>query len=218
MSVILITDHNECIYDVKKVEPIIYEKPPQYISKYNSSIKEKSAEKWHNKRHETMGIPEEDLPDPKEFLKKHTGQPAYTRAQLKNETSVVKAKQPNVPTLEECKKDFKKAKSSMNFVNKNIKTVKSMKAKEPVPKVVIDCYGTKKLLAHGMEPVFVKSSMFGKTPMYLKRFMKCREKHEQIEKEIENLEQKKCRYIRKDEREALLNVRIQLIACSNRCV
>lgn len=207
MSVILIKDHNECIYDVKKVDPIIYEKPPRYISKFNDTIKERAAERWQKKTHGTMGLAEENLPDPHNFLKKHTGQQASsTTIKQKIEPLQKSSKLPNVPTVEECKKAYKRPIPNQNFVAKNIKTVKNMKAKEAIPKVVIDSSGTTKLLSHGLEPVYIKSTEYAKTPEYLKKFRKMRERKEQIMKEVVKLEQKKCHYITKDERDELLNV------------
>lgn len=74
MSVILITKHDENIYNITKSQADIKKKQLPFISK----LKEK-RKLLHPKRHlicnkhATMGVAEEVPPDPAQYLKKHTG-------------------------------------------------------------------------------------------------------------------------------------------------
>ncbi|EFA13369.2 hypothetical protein TcasGA2_TC000155 [Tribolium castaneum] len=93
-----------------------------------------------------------------------------------------------------------------NFISENIKTVLKMKPKEPEPRVVLEPHGESKRLIDGLEPIYIKSSAFGKTPGYLQSLIKKREKLHQMQKDARGVEKPKCRYIRRDEREELLEL------------
>lgn len=107
MSIILITNHDENIYNITKTHEESPKKPQQFVSKFH----EKSTSTPHQRQraqrsptvrkegHATMGLPEGDPPDPHDYLKKHTGRLSYTRKTdqvkegricKKNETTVVK--------------------------------------------------------------------------------------------------------------------------------
>lgn len=87
MSIILITNHDENIYNITKTHEEIPKKPqPKFVSKFH----EKSSTLQHQpsqrpqpttvrkEGHATMGLPEGDPPDPHDYLKKHTGKLSYT--------------------------------------------------------------------------------------------------------------------------------------------
>lgn len=79
MSVILITKHDENIYNIVTTEQeekikreikTIRSRPPTYKSKFR---KYRNDYRKCIKAHATMGVAEEPLPDPANYLKKHTG-------------------------------------------------------------------------------------------------------------------------------------------------
>lgn len=79
MSLILITNHDENIYNITKTQLDLQKKSPRYKSKF----RDKNKHQLHIyaksvKNHATMGIPQEDPPDPQHYLKKKTGKPSYT--------------------------------------------------------------------------------------------------------------------------------------------
>ncbi|KAJ8985116.1 hypothetical protein NQ317_012766 [Molorchus minor] len=215
MSVILITEHNENIYDVTKVEPKYIRKRVYFKSRHSNRLNK--FYKKCVKLHATMGVAEEEPPDPSNYLKKrteviskfqvnpHTLIPARSPPKdPKPKKSAADEERNRIPTVEELRKQGRKEKSDKNFVSHNIKLVKEMKPKEPIPKLVIDRTGTKKPLSGGLEPVFIMSEEFGKPPHYLLRFVKKHNKQKYLEKDTEGLEKPKCRYITKEERDQLL--------------
>ncbi|KAJ8929900.1 hypothetical protein NQ314_017365 [Rhamnusium bicolor] len=207
MSVVLITKHDENIYNITKSITPFQQKPPRFT---------KRKGKFHHfykrcvKLHATMGIPEEIPPDPANYLKKHTGKPSYSSCQpLKDDKTLInKPPQDKVPTLkelQELQKEINKPKTSKNFVIHNIKKVSKMKVKDPEPRVVIDRIGTSKPLKGGLEPMFTKLPEFGTKPKYLVRFNKIHQKVNQMKKDTFGTEKPKCRYITKEERDKLLD-------------
>lgn len=212
MSVILITDHNENITNIGDgKEAFSYKETTAKLKTLKRHKVVRTPIKHVIKAHATMGVPEGQLvPDPCEYLKKHTGHVAYTGPVDSKEKHICRPKEKLFPTLEEIaqynksKKD--KAAASQNFLRKNIKTVVNLKPKDPEPRVAVDHHGETKRLSDGLEPIYIKSSSFGKTPQYLKQFIKKRQQLYQMQKDAIGVEQPKCRYIRKDEREELLKV------------
>ncbi|XP_030765552.1 enkurin [Sitophilus oryzae] len=214
MSVIFITQHDENIYNITKSQIDLQHKSPKYKSKFRD--KNKHALHFYAKNiknHATMGIPQEEPPDPQNYLKKRTGKPSYTSNIPKKEPKL--CRNLNLPhkedtplvkdLLEASKKHEKEVLSTKDFIKDNIATVKSMKTKEPDHKIVVDRVGTTvHPEANGWEPVYIKKSIFGKTPNYLVRFNKIKEKEYQMRKDASGKQQPKCRYIRRDEREELL--------------
>lgn len=98
MSLIFITHHNENIYDIVKNETDLKKKSPRF--KKNKLREEKNvaslgvpgARRLSKKAqtHATMGIPEEEPPDPHNYLKKRTGKPSYTVAKPKKADKICK--------------------------------------------------------------------------------------------------------------------------------
>ncbi|XP_072393263.1 enkurin isoform X2 [Diabrotica undecimpunctata] len=204
MSVILITKHNENIYNIYKA-PSEPKKQP-FKSKFREITEDKRLQVQSHiqqKEHATMGVPEVEPPDPHNYLKKRTGKPCYLGKEvIKREKVKLKM---DVPKLSECLKAYKPAKPSKNFIVENVKTVHQMKPKEPIPTVVIDRQGNKQPLKAGLEPIYIKIPPFGKTPTYLKRFIDQKEKEYQMKKDASGVEQPLCKYITRDQREALLS-------------
>lgn len=74
MSVILITKHDENIYNITKSQADFRKKQLPFKSKFREKRKLFHATKQLNcNRHATMGLAEEIPPDPAQYLKKHTG-------------------------------------------------------------------------------------------------------------------------------------------------
>lgn len=74
MSVILITKHDENIYNITKSQADFKKKPVPFKSKF----REKRRLSHHKRHlicnlHATMGVAEEIPPDPTQYLKKHSG-------------------------------------------------------------------------------------------------------------------------------------------------
>lgn len=66
--------------------------------------------------------------------------------------------------------DQRKEEHAKNFVKDNVRAVKQMKPKEPEHRVVTDRMGTTVYPeAQGLEPVYIKKPIFGRTPHYLVR-------------------------------------------------
>lgn len=86
MSIILITNHDENIYNITKTHEEVSKKPqPKFASKFHekSSQVKPSQRAQHSptvrkEGHATMGLPEGDPPNPHDYLKKHTGILSYT--------------------------------------------------------------------------------------------------------------------------------------------
>ncbi|KAF2901522.1 hypothetical protein ILUMI_04663 [Ignelater luminosus] len=202
MSIILITEHDENIYNSTKKSTTYHKKSPRYMSKFREPIKHEIATKIR-KSHATMGLPRHPLPDPADFLKKNEGirhrvSPIGSAKQISNLPPVPKT----ADLLEEDKNRARRPKK--NFISENVKYVLNLRTKEPDKKVVIDRFGVSKKLCAGMEPRYIYSSTFGKTPTYLARFIKIKERNLQFKKDTSGTEQPKCRYITRDERDTLL--------------
>ncbi|XP_068918384.1 enkurin [Tenebrio molitor] len=212
MSIIAIINHDENINNIVEKSSTQYESDSSgYKKKFKARLKASPEKKVDIKRYATMGLPQENLPDPCDFLQKHSGKLAYTQdPQVKEsiQKHVCQKKQKLFPTKDDIiQYDNRKkeaAKLMKNFISKNIKTVLTMKPKEPEQRVVLEPRGETKRLSDGLEPIYIKSDAFGKTPSYLQAFIKNREKLHQMRKDATGVEKPKCRYIRRDEREQLL--------------
>ncbi|CAH1968952.1 unnamed protein product [Acanthoscelides obtectus] len=206
MSVILMTNHDENIYNITKTQDLKKMMAPAYKSKFRDKHRQIKQYKQCVKLHDTMGVSEEEPPDPTNYLKKHTGKPSYTICQPIKEPKLcrfrLKDPLPDLKNLEGPTDHPPK-----NFVVENIKAAKSMKAKDPDPRTVIDNRGRSiEMHKAGLEPVYIKAKKFGRTPKYLERFMAIREAEYQKKKDSTGVQQPLCRYITRDQREKLLNV------------
>lgn len=82
----------------------------------------------------------------------------------------------------------------------------NLKPKEPEKRLVVDCRGDSKDIRAGFEPQHLNAEVLGKTPQYLRRFIKQREHNKQVVKDASRLEKLKCRYITREEKDELLAV------------
>lgn len=74
MSVILITTHDENIYNITKSQADLKKKQLPFKSKLREKRKLLHfTRQFDCNRHATMGLAEEIPPDPAQYLKKHTG-------------------------------------------------------------------------------------------------------------------------------------------------
>lgn len=74
MSVILITKHDENIYNITKSQADLKKKQLPFKSKFREKRKLFRLQRHLDcNRHATMGVAEEIPPDPAQYLKKHTG-------------------------------------------------------------------------------------------------------------------------------------------------
>ncbi|XP_044256133.1 enkurin [Tribolium madens] len=211
MSIIAITHHDENINNIISKPEYQYEGGPEgFKTRMYARLKAAPRDTQAIKRHATMGLAQEPPPDPCDFLKKNSGKLSYSQNQTKEKPikQFCQRKQRLFPTKEDIvqynNRKKEEAKKEKNFISANIKTVLTMKAKEPEPKVVLEPHGESKRLTDGLEPIYIKSSAFGKTPEYLQSLIKKREKLHQMQKDARGVEKPKCRYIRRDEREELL--------------
>lgn len=211
MSVILITEHNENIYNVVQKVEARYKKSPRFIPKVRKRIeKQLQEESSGRKLYGVMGLPEQPLPDPSKYLRRKEG-----LKQLKKSASPgqdddggkAQLKNP-LPTEEELREFRKKWKKPVerNFINVNVKAVVHQKPKTPTKQLVLDCFGNKKELSRGLEPQYIYTKTFGKTPEYLKRQMRKWETQAQRLKDFSGIDQPICRYITREERDELLEV------------
>lgn len=212
MSIIAIIHHDENITKIIDKSATHHEKIGEKIrTQLHSGTKSMpGGKKIPIQRHATMGLPQETLPDPCDFLKKKTGKLSHTQ-KITPTKHFCQRKEKLFATKEDIKAyDTKKKEAAnveRNFISENIKTVLKMKPKEPEPRVVLEAHGESKRLRDGLEPIYIKTSSFGKTPDYLQAMIKNREKLHQMQKDATGVEKPKCHYIRRDEREQLLEVR-----------
>lgn len=214
MSVVLITQHNESIYNVtKKPEGYQLTKEVIYHSQHDRRLKnEKTNPKLHREKG-TLGPAQLDLPKPNEYLKKNTGKPPMLPPEQMDpdyghHRCMKQSKWPPVPLRKQVLKeqDEKLIHPRKDFITKNVKAAIAMKPKEPDRKIVVDRTGTKKELKAGLQPEYIYSKVFAKIPQYLDKFIKVKERQEQARKDLAFKVQPKCRYITREQRDQLLSV------------
>lgn len=213
------THHNESIYETAKLPLPYQKKSDRYKSKFRKII---TTEKHYNqkseRKHESMGLPEQSPPNPSEYLKKNSWRPPIKQNIETGKRSPITL--PEVPLRNQVLKeqDEKLKHKEKDFVSINVKNAITMPPKIPKRRTVIERFGEAKLLEQGLEPKYISSKLFGRTPNYLKKEIKIREKLLQTQKDIIGVNQPKCRYITRDEREKLLEVNtILLFTCDFFC-
>lgn len=210
MSVILITDHNENIYNVVQKVEARYKKSPRFIPKVRKRIeKQLQEESSGRKPYGVMGLPEQPLPDPSKYLRSREGLKQLKKSASSDQHNGGKGQLKNpLPTEEELREFRKKWKrpEERNFINVNVKAVVHQKPKNPTKQLVLDCFGNKKELNRGLEPRYIYTKTFGKTPGYLKKQMRKWETQAQRLKDFSGIDQPICRYITREERDELLEV------------
>lgn len=124
--------------------------------------------------------------------------------QLKKEPPLLKSEMEKVPSVNQWKNRIIKHNPPKDFILENIKNISNMKPKEPEQRVVIDRIGTSKPLKPGLEPIFIRSSHFGKAPRYLLNIINSDKKKYLTIKDESGIQKPKCRYITREERAELL--------------
>ncbi|XP_066156722.1 enkurin [Euwallacea fornicatus] len=226
MSLIFITKHDENIYNLARTQKVDLQKKPPIKHPRKSGSTEKitpsSPRKHHEQdkgssqkqkgNHSTMGLSEKDPPDPRNYLKKHTGRPSYTdKIYVKQGRICKKLNLPNkgeTPPVRDLINVAKnhEDKSNRDFIKDNVKAARHMKPKDPDRRVVVDRMGNRIYPeAQGLEPVHIKRQIFGCTPKYLVRFNKIKEKEYQMKKDMSGKQQPNCHNITSSEREQILD-------------
>ncbi|CAG9859272.1 unnamed protein product [Phyllotreta striolata] len=207
MSIVLLTQHDENIYDIFKGKEtnarqvkLRYKTPADEVKIVYPELQ---VEK---KKYGVMGAANYDLPDPHNFLKKRSGKPCYPKPKSKKEPAkpCMPHKLPDVPKTKELVKLYSLPKDDKDFIVKNIDCVKGQPGKEHEPCMVTDKYGNKEP-AKVLEPLYVKCPTFGQTPHYLKAFLRQREIAFQKMREAKVTIQPICKYLTKHRRTELLD-------------
>ena len=218
MSLVLITQHDECIYDVTKKPESRHEmKQVLYRSIHSRRIRRDAKAR---EEMATMGPSRVPAPNPKEFLRKRSGKPPVfyskpTNRDRERHGNISADRKPAIPLKDEVLKeqDEKLKHLKKNIIRINIENAEKMKPREPCKKVITGRLGTSTKLHAGLQPVHIYSKGFGKLPPYLETMIKRKEKMEQLKQEAETKVVSKCRYVTREEREKLLTVsKISIIA------
>ncbi|KAL3276223.1 hypothetical protein HHI36_020939 [Cryptolaemus montrouzieri] len=212
MSVIHLKNHDENIYSITTKPVPLVKTSPRYRSKYADYVRKPNVySKVCKESHKIMGRPVECLPDPKQFLRKRTGKQPHSRCRPYDEPQLEFTKKEKVyPSRDQIKQfdeELKKKeeyRTTHSFVSANIKKVLELKPKIPEKKVVFDRTGASRPLIREVDPVYIYSKYYGKTPPYLKCYIENQHKEHLIKRDTEGVEQPKCRYITRENREKLL--------------
>lgn len=135
--------------------------PLRYVSKFRSIVLHEAKANKHAKK--TMGPPNGELPDPRNYLKKHAGELRFAR-NVVAERHIHVERKPRIPpmTLKPPSKP-----STTNFVKKAI--FREYKTIQPVPKLVVNNHGDKVVLQNLGRPVHVRRKDYGTVPQYLQK-------------------------------------------------
>lgn len=156
------------------------------------------------KKHATMGPAEYIPPNPQEFLRKHSKQNTQNTTKSKKfERCCAKhEKRPPIPNRE----NYKPQEPKKNIVKEYVKKMDKTKPRQPAENIVSTKHGDK-APAKILEPQFIHSKNYGKYPRYLLRNQHERGKLLQSIKDEKEMNQiSNCRYVTRQEREALFNV------------
>ncbi|XP_045464246.1 enkurin [Harmonia axyridis] len=212
MSVIYLKNHDENIYSITTKPVPLVKKSPRYRSKYADYVRKPNVYSTICKEsHKSMGKPVECLPNPKDFLRKGTGKQPHSRCRPYDDPKLEFQKKGTCyPTRDEVKKfneEMKKKedyRNSHNFVSSNIKKVLELKSKIPEKKVAFNNKGDSRPLIREVDPIYIYSKYYGKTPPYLQNYIENQHKEHLMKRDTEGVEQPKCRYITREDREKLL--------------
>ncbi|CAH1169125.1 unnamed protein product [Phyllotreta striolata] len=208
MSVILLTQHDENIYDIFKGQETKGKQIKLRFKTAEDEVKIEYPELYaEKKKYGVMGVAGLEIPDPHNFLKKGTGKPCYVQPRGEKEPTrpCMPNRRPEVPKTREVVKLYNPPKKDKDFVVKNISKVKGQPGKEHEHYIVLDKHGNKESVKV-LEPVYVKMPPFGKTPPYLKMFLREREIEYQKKREAKVTIQPICKYVTRHRRKELLDV------------
>lgn len=225
MSVVLISHHDETIYDINKttkgdvaLQDSRFTRPSTTNLK-KSVLQELEKQKRKRKAFGIMGRPKQPLPDPKSFLKKHTGKVFAVDPKDREIGKVNFPKKEAVPktVCAVYEQMHKLHHNKKNFVHENVKKALEMKPKVPIRKEITD------VKSHGFkivpkEPEQVSNKIFAKIPRYLDAMIKQRQAEIEAENELKGIVKQKCTYITRDERKILLEVSILLKNLNNEAI
>lgn len=174
------------------VEPSVREHTcsSRYVSKYRPLVLQDAKANKHATK--TMGPPNEKLPDPHNYLKKHVGELRFAQ-KLDVERHIHGERKPRVPpkTVKPLLKP-----PTTDFVKKAI--FKEYKTVQPVPKLAVNNHGDKVVLQNLGRPIYILRKDYGLVPQYLL-------KHIENEKNI----QQAAKRAEKEVREAIVKEKVE---------
>lgn len=133
---------------------------PRYVSKFRPTVLLEAKANKHTKK--TMGPPNEELPDPHKYLKKHAAEHRCLR-KLDAERHARHDNKPPIPPMT-AKLPLK---SPPDFVKEAV--YKEYKTIQPTPKCVVNKNGDKVVVENCGRPVHVKRKDYGLMPLYLQK-------------------------------------------------
>lgn len=150
-----------------------------------------------------MGLAEYFPPDPSNFLRKHAKSNS-----IKNQYQVFEKKclkHNKLPPLPRVHNEV--THKQVNFIKKNIQSIKKVKPKECEQKLVITRYGDT-VNGKKLEPKHIYSKRFGTVPNYILDAVNLNFKEAEKKKDLEDIKTKipGCQYVTRVEREKILNV------------
>lgn len=132
---------------------------PRYVSKFCPTLLQSKANKQAKK---TMGPPNEELPDPRNYLKKHAAEHRLLE-KLDVERHAPHDNKPPIPPMT-AKLPLK---SPPDFVKEAI--CKEYKTTPPTPKCAVNRNGDKVVVESCGRPVHLKRKDYGLMPLYLQK-------------------------------------------------
>ena len=151
---------------------------PRYVSKYRPLVLQDAKANKHAMK--TMGPPNEELPDPHNYLKKHAGELRLARKidverPLRTERKPKLAATTFKPPLKSPATDFVK-----KAIFQEYKTV------PPVPKLVVNNLGDKVALQNLGCPIYILRKDYGLMPHYLQKHIEKEKKVQELAKRAAN--------------------------------
>ncbi|XP_063003692.1 enkurin isoform X1 [Elgaria multicarinata webbii] len=194
-------------------------KAPRYVSTFKPYVKhtiQQSKAPW-----KTIGPAKVEVPNPKDFLQKHSKEPKLPKRGKDRESK--KMTETTVPKITE--HPLMGIQCTKNFVSTNAANVIMGVSKKPQPVCVDRRQGDKFLLeTSGLVPKYLKKKNYGLTPKYVtKRNEEAKRAQEEYDAYVkETLRQKAMKRLTEEERESLLEAlltgrgvyRIVLLECN----
>ncbi|XP_022910429.1 enkurin-like [Onthophagus taurus] len=213
MSLVLIKDHNENIFNViaTPTDHVVVKEEVYESHAYKKLLSERKDPRKNQKRG-TFGLPHLPRPDPHNFLKKRTFKPPMFPLDVIDpdhgkHRRVKVARLIPTPMRDDVLKEQDEKLSRWrpkNMIKKNIEYAIKMIPKVPERVTMIDNKGTRIPLKPGLEPTFVPTPAYGNLPPYLEHLAKQREKNRLKQEQIADSFQPICRYLIRDKRRSLL--------------
>lgn len=162
---------------------------PSYVSKFRPNVLLEAKANKHARK--TMGLPDEDLPNPHNYLKKNVGELRFI-PKFEVERHIHPDKKPQIPPV-----TFKPSPTAptTDFVKKAID--QEYTTVQPIPKCVVNQNGDRVVLQNLGCPIHVRKTNYGLMPQYLQK----RIDKEKKALEVANVAERELREA--DEREKL---------------